>query len=193
MNPFNKLPTQVLRAAVCLGLLGLFATLTGPLITAAHESRTVVDGYEFEVGFVNEPAIADEINGVLLEITREGQPVEGVGEALQVQILFGDQTKDVVLTPSIDAPGTYTAIFIPTVEGEYTFRFFGQLEGTAVDEYFTSSPEGFESVAPRSDYAFPLEEDSAARRLNLPVLTGGMVVALGALGMVTRRPTHRAL
>lgn len=184
-----RFSTIFLHVSALVGLLALlvFATLTSPLVMAAHESRTVAGDYELEVGFVNEPAIADEINGVLLEVTQAGQPVEGAGETLEVQILFGDQTKEVTLVPSFETPGRYTAIFIPTVEGEYTFRFVGQIEGAEVDEYFTSSPEGFESVAPRSDYEFPQEDANAMRAVAVPALVSGAI--LGAVGLAVRQRT----
>ena len=187
----EKRISYVIRLFV-LGIITLLGVVSAamPQAAAAHETRTVTD-MEFVVGFTEEPAIADEINGVLLEATRGGEPVEGLGDSLSAQILFGDQTKDVTLIPSFNEPGTYTATFIPTVEGDYTFRFYGEINGAEIDEYFTSSPEGFESVAPRSDYAFPLEEESAARLVSLPVLAGGVIAAIGALGLITRRHAHR--
>ena len=168
------------------GLLAL-AMVAIPLTASAHENRTVADDYEFVVGFVTEPAIAGEVNGVLLEVSSGGQPVEGLSDTIQVQIILGDQTKDVTLTPAFDAPGTYTSTFIPTVEGDYTFRFQGEIEGLAIDETFTSSPEGFASVEPRSDYEFPAAESSAVRSVALPALVGAVLLAVGGAGLAIRQ------
>ena len=178
-----------LRGLTLLGFTGLLAlfALAMPLTTSAHETRTVADDYKFVVGFVIEPAIAGEVNGVLLEVTTGDQPVEGLSDTLQAQIIYGDQTKDVTLTPSFDAPGTYTSTFIPTAPGDYTFRFHGQIDGVDVDETFTSSPEGFDSVAPRSEFEFPAEEGSASREVAMPATVGGVLLALGGLGLTVHR------
>ena len=180
--------TQTRRLSM-LGFTGLLAllALAMPLTTFAHETRTIADDYDFVVGFVTEPAIAGEVNGVLLEVSTGDEPVEGVSDTLQAQIIYGDQTKDVTLTPSFDAPGTYTSTFIPTASGDYTFRFHGQIDGVDVDETFTSSPEGFDSVAPRSEFEFPAEESSTSREVAMPALVGGVLLALGGLGLTVHR------
>ena len=178
-----------LRGLTLLGITSLLAlfTLAAPLGVSAHETRTVADDYAFVVGFVTEPAIAGEVNGVLLEVTTGDQPVEGLSDTLQAQIIYGDQTKDVTLTPAFDAPGTYTSTFIPTASGDYTFRFHGQIDGVDVDETFSSSPEGFDSVAPRSEYEFPSEEGSTSREVAMPAIGGGVLLALGGLGLTVHR------
>lgn len=178
-----------MRRLVLPGIIGLLVlvALAIPVTTSAHETRTVANDYELVVGFVNEPAIAEEVNGVLLEVTKSDQPVEGLADTIQAQIIYGDQTKDVTLTPSFDEPGVYTSSFIPTVPGDYTFRFYGQIEGVDVDESFTSSPEGFASVEPRSDYEFPAEEGNASREAAIPVIVGGVLLALGGLGLAVQR------
>ena len=169
-------------------LIVLFAVAAIPLVVTAHETRTVATDYEFVVGFTGEPAVAGEMNGVLLEVTRNGEPVDGVSDTLQVQLLFGEQTKDVALAPIFDQPGAYSAAFIPTVEGDYTFRFFGELNGVAVDETFTSSPEGFDSVQPRSDYEFPATDmGTVSQAFTMPALIGGGILVVGLFGMVLRR------
>ena len=186
---FNVFRVSHMRQLVLLGVAGLLAlvTLAIPLAASAHETRTVADDYEFVVGFVNEPAIAGEVNGIWLSVTSGDEPVEGLAGTLEAQVLYGEQTRDATLTPSFDEPGVYTSTFIPTAEGDYTFRFFGQIDGVEIDESFTSSPEGFDSVAPRSEYEFPSEESSAGVELAMPVLVGGVLLAVGGLGLAARR------
>lgn len=186
---FRVSPTRRLFLFGIIGLLAL-ATVTIPFTASAHETRTVADDYEFVVGFVNEPAIANDTNGIFLSVTSDGEPVEGLTGSLEAQVLYGDQTRDATLTPSFDEPGVYTSIFIPTAEGDYTFRFFGEINGVEIDETFTSSPEGFDSVQPRSNFEFPAEEGSASREVAMPVLVGGALLVLGGLGLAVRR--HRA-
>ncbi|MBA3451046.1 MAG: hypothetical protein H0T18_07535 [Chloroflexia bacterium] len=39
--------------------------------------------------------------------------------------------------------------------GAYTFRIFGTIGDTEIDESFTSSPEGFSSVEDPTPFQFP--------------------------------------
>jgi hypothetical protein len=141
-----------------LTIATLFVLL--PVVAGAHESRLVLDDqYELVVGFLDEPAIAGELNGLSLRVTKgsgeAGEPVEGLAETLQAEVIFGDQTMALELEPVWQDPGHYRGIFIPTAEGDYTFHIMGEIEGNAIDESFTSSPEGFDSVQPREPLEFP--------------------------------------
>lgn len=167
--------------------LGLFTIAAIPQMGSAHEERTIGDVYDVVVGFTEEPAIADEMNGVLLEVSNAGVPVEGIADTLQVQLIWGDQTKDLALTPIFDQPGGYKAPFIPTVEGDYTFRFFGEIEGVAIDETFISSPGGFDSVQPRSTYEFPAKEGESVDRVAMPAVVAGAVLVISAGVLAIRR------
>lgn len=164
-----------------------------PIIASAHETRTVGADYEFVVGFINEPAIEGDTNGISVRITKGGQPVLGAADTLKAQVSTGDQVKDLTLTPAFGEDGLYESVFIPTQPGDYSFRFAGTLEGVAVDETFTSSPEGFDSVKPRSELEFPaVTAENGSRqdaRLDLafPMIAGGLVLAVGTIGYAIRR------
>ncbi|MBA2760194.1 MAG: hypothetical protein H0U38_10965 [Chloroflexia bacterium] len=174
-----------------IGAIGVIALVmaTMPLGASAHETRTVADDYEFVVGFVNEPAVVDEFNGIWLSVASGDEPVEGLADTLQAEVLLGEETLEAPLRPSHGEPGVYVSNFIPTAESDYTFHFFGEIDGVEVDETFTSSPEGFDSVAPRSDFEFPAaqEEGSAERTVAMPVLVGVVLAALGGIGFAVRR------
>ena len=181
--------TSRLRAAVAVlaVILGFSILATGSV--AAHEERTVATSYSFVVGFIEEPAISGDTNGISVEVTKAGAPVEGLADTLKAQIVFGDQTKDVALTPVFNKPGAYEAVFIPTAPGDYAFHFTGTVEDAAVDETFTSSPEGFDSVADRADFEFPVEANGSTSEGNvaMPFLVGGIVLIAGGLLFVRRR------
>ena len=60
-----------------------------------------------------------------------------------------------VLSPIGDELGSYRSVFFPTAPGDYTFHITGEIEGNPVDESFTSSPEGFDSVQATEELQFP--------------------------------------
>lgn len=74
-------------------LVGLVAVLAltslFPLVALAHERRAV-GTYTFVVGFLNEPSIQGQPNGLDLTITdANGKPVLGAEKTLKVGISYG--------------------------------------------------------------------------------------------------------
>ncbi|MGH2560837.1 MAG: hypothetical protein ACRDJH_17370 [Thermomicrobiales bacterium] len=145
-----------------------------PIATLAHERREVADGqYQFVVGFIEEPAFVGEKNGLSLRITKPGGPeatptaegeearipIEGLETTLTAEVIYGDQSMDLPLQPAFRDPGLYVSHFFPMAEGDYSFHIAGEIEGVAVDETFTSSPDGFDSVQAREPLEFPKDED----------------------------------
>ena len=140
-----------------------------PQSSLAHERR-VVGKYQFVVGFLNEPALAGQPNGLFLRIslateatpaTEEeeagGVPVEGAEETLTAEVIVGGGAakKTLELEPEFGQPGAYAGRFIPTLAGDYSFHIFGDINGDAIDETFSSGPETFDSVEPAADLQFP--------------------------------------
>jgi hypothetical protein len=140
-----------------------------PSIAGAHETRTIGDGeYEIVVGFMNEPVFAGDKSGLEFWVTEvaaatpaageetEGTPVEGLAETLQAEVIYGDQTMELPLTAMWDEPGGYYSVFFPTEsEGDYSFRIFGAIGETEIDETFTSGPETFGPVEDPAPLRFP--------------------------------------
>lgn len=131
----------------------------------AHEHR-VVGEYQLEVGFLEEPAVVGEPNGVFPGVLKgaevegeeaEGVPVQGIDETLNVELIVGGGAakKELSFEPVEGEPGSYVARFIPTIAGDYTFRIFGDIEGTAIDESFESGPGRFDSVEDVAELQFP--------------------------------------
>jgi hypothetical protein len=152
MQRLIRLGSSILGVALML--------VIAPMIVGAHEQRTVLDEqYVITVGFLDEPAIAGELNGLSLRIERgEGdaaEPVLGLAESLEAEVIFGDQSMPLELSPVFQDDGHYQSVFIPTAEGDYTFHIAGEIDGETIDETFTSSPEGFDSVQPREPLEFP--------------------------------------
>ena len=197
---FGALNIQPLVAFVVV-VVGLAASG----VALAHEERTIGE-YDVEVGFFEEPAVVNQLNGVFLEVSREGEPVEGLDETLKVELIVGGgaETKELAFEAIEGEPGSYVAKFLPTLAGDYTFRIFGNIEALQVDESFESGPGRFDSVESLDEIAFPeapgdnaslgqtVEElqtkvdglegsdssDSTARTLGI----AGLVVGLAGLG-----------
>jgi len=166
------------RLACALSLAALAILLTASL-ASAHEHRAVADGkYQLIVGFLNEPSIAGDLNG--LDLTVEippadtgteatpasgedddegapGTPVEGASDTLKAEVKFGSETKALTLEPVFDEPGHYKGVFIPTKDGSYSFHIFGTINGDQIDETFTSGPDTFDDVEARADVSFPAD------------------------------------
>ncbi|MDO8688734.1 MAG: hypothetical protein Q7R39_01755, partial [Dehalococcoidia bacterium] len=113
--------------------------------------------YTLVVGFMVEPPIEGEKNGVDFRITNydTNQPVEGIEKTLKVEIGFKTSTTVMPLRTIFRDPGHYTADLIPTAPGQYAFRFTGAIEGLQVDERFQSGPGTFGDVASSVDLQFP--------------------------------------
>jgi hypothetical protein len=132
----------------------------------AHEGRGVGDGdLLMVVGFGTEPAYAGQPNSVQLILEHDGEPVVDLGNTLDVDVAFGDQTMSLELEPFFEVgefgtPGDYRAWFIPTRAGSYTFHFSGTIDGEDVDEEFSSGPETFGDVETPQSIMFPVEDPS---------------------------------
>ena len=131
-----------------------------PLATLAHDHRAILnDEYEITVGFITEPAYAGELNWLWFSIVQgdreTGTPVAGLTDSLEAEVIFGDQSMPLKLSPVFDEEGAYRGIFIPTTPGDYTCRISGAIDGQAIDESFTSSSEGFDSVQDPGALQFP--------------------------------------
>jgi hypothetical protein len=141
----------------------LLSALVLPATAAlAHEGRSQGD-LEMEVGFGTEPAYAGQPNSVQLILVHDGEPVVDLGDTLDVEVSFGDQTQHFTLEPNFAAgefgdPGDYRAWFIPTRAGRYTFHFTGTIQGEDVDQTFTSGPKTFGDVEDPKQIQFPVQD-----------------------------------
>lgn len=158
----RRLTSSLFLALAVLGFVAM------PFAAEAHETRTIADGrYQIVVGFMDEPVFAGDKSGLefwvrdISEATpsageeAEGEPVEGLAETLKAEVIFEDQTMELPLTAMWNEPGGYGSVFFPMEPGDYTFRIYGTIGDTKIDESFTSSPEGFDSVKDPAPLQFP--------------------------------------
>jgi hypothetical protein len=171
--------------AVVVASLGIFASPA-----AAHESRAV-GPYTFVVGWVAEPAIVAQPNGLDLTVTEtaSGKPVEGLEKTLQAEVITGgaSSTMRLSLGADSDVPGHYTAQLVPTRVGDYTFHISGTAGTTKIDEKFESGPNRFDPVSDGVALQFPDKVPSSAdlaQQLNDANTKLNIAIALGAVALV---------
>lgn len=146
------------RVAIVAAAWAVVLCVAAPV--AAHGTREQGD-LTFVVGWANEPALLGQPNAVQLIVERNGEPVEGLEDTLEVVVSVGDETTDPLsLRTVFDEPGEYRADMIPTVVGGYTFRFTGRIGDEDIDQSFTSPKDGFDEVQGTTDIAFPKQAPS---------------------------------
>jgi hypothetical protein len=144
-------------------VLVLTSSCLYPAAALAHERREVGD-YQLVVGFINEPALQGEPNGIDLRVIKREtqQPVEGIQSTLKAAIAFGGgQPKELPLRARFGMPGSYTGDVLPTRPGAYVFTFSGTIEGQQINERFESGPGRFNDVEAATAVQFPVTEPSA--------------------------------
>jgi hypothetical protein len=185
------------RAAV----LGTALAVAGTGAALAHESREI-DDITMVVGFLDEPVYVGQKSGLDLRVTHAGEPVEGLEETLQAEVIFGDETRELEISAQFGEPGAYRSVFIPTAAGPYTFHIFGEIDGEAIDESFTAGPDTFGEVQDTAGNQFPVVLPAAAdvardaeagagaattAPIALVIGVAGLVAALVALGLTLAR------
>ena len=171
--------------AVVVASFGILSTRA-----AAHETR-MVGPYTFVVGWVSEPAVAGQSNGLDLTVTETagGKVVEGLEKTLTAQVITGGgaKTRTLELAPDGDQPGHYTSGFVPTRVGDYTFHLSGMAGTTKIDEKFESGPNRFDAVTDIVGLEFPDQVPSTgdlAQQLADANTKLTIAIAIAALALV---------
>ena len=136
------------------------------LLTAApvlaHEEREV-DGYDVEVGFMNEPVFVGDKSGLEFFVNKDDQPVTGLEKTLKAEVIYGTTKRDLPLDARLGEAGAYESVFIPTAAGQYTFHIYGTMP-TARDGRVVHLEPGRASTRSRRSTAgqFPVQLATAA-------------------------------
>src|SRR5581483_3732341 len=113
-----------MRTFLALPLGGAFLaiSLALPAVALAHEQRDV-GPYHFVVGFLNEPSIVDQMNGIDLTVTTtaDKKPVDGVDKTVKAELIVGGNARSMPITlqARFGMPGKYAGYFMPTLAGAY--------------------------------------------------------------------------
>ena len=115
-------------------LLLIFPSLFG--IAYGHTVDAVGE-YRVEIGWMNEPVVSGETNGIefyvspLLSCPENLEPIkcaesqefqngiEGLKKTVKMQLIYKDESITLPLSPDHDIPGKYYAFINPTVSGFY--------------------------------------------------------------------------
>lgn len=198
---------SIRRKLPIAGILALAAVLAASATTSAHEQRDVA-GYSMVVGFIDEPVFTGQKSGLEFQVTQAEQPITGLEETLQAQAIYQGQTRDLALSARFGEDGWYESVFFPTAAGVYTFRIFGTINGTSIDETFTAGEETFSVVEDVQSGQFPVvlapaaevaadAERGAQVADQMPIALGlgsaGIVAGLTAIGIaLARGRQHRS-
>lgn len=182
-------------------IIALFFTFGILLMTTnvalAHD-RVEVGPYVVIIGWENEPPVVGDRNNLVIDITKDGEPVEEVEATLDLRVLYGGLTFTANLNPT-STPGHYRVDMYPTVRGQYILEFTGVIEDMEVD--FEAEPE---EVLPASALQFPevppetaelqTEIDNLAGQLETArllaiagIVVGVIGITVGVAGLVLKR------
>ncbi|MEM7330605.1 MAG: hypothetical protein AAF490_00845 [Chloroflexota bacterium] len=126
-------------------LLLIFSTAS---LVHAH-TRVELGPYVVIVGWLEEPVIVGERNALIVDISEDDIPVEGVEATLDLELVYAGSSFRSNINPT-EIPGFYTAEVFPTIRGQYNVRLFGNINGFEIDEIIAP-----EEVLPASRIQFP--------------------------------------
>ena len=123
-------------ALLLLIIPGLFGTAFG------HTVDSVGD-YRLEIGWMNEPVVSGETNGIELYVSplEPGLPLEeqefkngvsGLEKVLKMQLILKEDKITLPLSEDHNIPGKYYAFVNPTVAGFYQANVLGEIGDTQV-------------------------------------------------------------
>ena len=154
---------------------GFFGTIFG------HTEDSVGD-YRLQIGWMNEPVVSGETNGIELFVSPLEPGIEfedqvfkngisGLSKTLKMQLILEDQKITLPLKEDHNIPGKYYAFVNPTVAGFYQANILGKIGETTVS--LSMHPP---KVDKRSYIEFPESSD-----LTLNQLIDGHTAVVGEL------------
>jgi len=117
--------------------------------------------YLMEVEWANEPASIDDKTNVILTVVSPDaadptnpeangtQPITGLEDSLKIDIQAGNKSLTSDLEPAFGELGVYESkTFYPTIPTTFSFRVYGDINGTSFDNTFGCNPLLGEDVPP---------------------------------------------
>ena len=123
----------------------LLTILILPLVVSSAYAHTVdsVGDYRLEIGWMNEPVVSGETNGIELFVSplEPGLELEeqefkngitGLEKTMKMELVFKSEKIILPLKPDHNIPGKYYAFVDPTVPGFYQANILGKILETPV-------------------------------------------------------------
>lgn len=184
----RTLSTGLRLLLVSLATVSLGILLASPEMVSAHERRAIAGSKaEAVVGWLGEPAWVNEPNGIDFRVTDPAtkQPIEGLEKTVKVEVSHGATKRTFDLRTRFGQPGAYTADVIPTSTGDYSFRFFGEVNGVKIDEKFESGPGRFDGIRAQGSIMFPAPNPTIIEVQNEARTAADSARMLGIGGIIT--------
>ncbi len=172
-------------------LLFLLLLISGTFSTAFAHTVDSVGEYRLEIGWMNEPVVSGETNGIELLVShlepglelkqqKFDDGVSGLEKSLKLELLFKEEKIILSLSPDHNIPGKYYAFVNPTVSGFYQVNVLGNIEETPIS--LSMHPP---KVDERSYIEFPKPSD-----LTLTQLIDGHTALLGEVNNLKKSFTE---
>jgi hypothetical protein len=123
-----------MRAAIAVAFVATLLLAAFSLRPAYAHNETEVGDIRIIGGWVNEPPLVNQLNGVVLIVERvsDESPITNAFSSMDVSIVKGGQSKALNVVPGEEA-GTYVAEIIPTQLGQYAITLQGTISGQQID------------------------------------------------------------
>ena len=149
---------------VCFGISALLLVVPTLQSSFAHQIALYsINGKDYltEVEWANEPVAVDDKTNVVLTVVSPNmtdptnpeadgtQPITGLENSLKVDITAGNKTLTSDLEPAFGELGVYESqTFYPTIPTTFSFRVYGDINGTSFDNTVSCNPILGEDVPP---------------------------------------------
>ena len=159
-------------------LLLLLLIIPGSFGIAYGHTIDAVGEYRVEIGWMNEPVVSGETNGIefyvspLIPCPEISEPIKcaesqefqngvvGLKETIKMKLIYKDDSITLPLSPDHNIPGKYYAFVNPTVSGFYQANMLGTIEDTPIS--LSMHPP---KVAERSYIEFPEPSDITVQQM----------------------------
>jgi hypothetical protein len=139
------------KVAIFLAVTLLLSFLAFNLPPVLAHEEVVMGDISIVAGWVDEPPLVDQLNGIVLIITQvsNGQPVNNALAQADITLQKGAETRPLEFQPTEEA-GSYTATILPTQTGQYAVVMRGTIDGQTIDGQIE-----IEDVEDTARFSFP--------------------------------------
>jgi len=149
---------------IWFGVFAMISIVVSPILQVSYAHQRLlytINGkdYLFEIGSLNEPVSINDKTAVFFEgvwpnatdptnpDANGTKPMTGLENMLKVEILAGNKNMTSDLKPSFGKLGEYESdAFYPTIPTTFTYRIFGDINGTNFDVKYACNPAGGEAA-----------------------------------------------